>query len=260
MADLLRSDNEILDATVEDAVKKCLAKKQDECYCSINDIKSYNQSLYRRLIRKIISELKGNTRGLSFKHVESVSRLIDKKGSSKIVKLPGGWCVCRQYDNLVFTQEESKKISYCYTFHTIPNNVEIHEIGRKICFRIEKIDKKNRDFGNKKENSEFLDFNEIQFPLVIRNWVPGDRFYPLGLGGSKKLQDFFIDLKVPIRERHHIPVILFQDRIACVCGFRIDDRFKLKPSSKQALKVWISSPRTYTEVSPKKSCQIQYRQ
>ena len=105
-----------------------------------------------------------------------------------------------------------------------------------------KIDKKNKDFKRKKGDSEFLDFNEIQFPLVIRNWVPGDRFFPLGLGGSKKLHDFFIDLKVPIWERHHIPVILFKDRIACVCGFRIDDRFKLKPSSKQALKVWISSP------------------
>ena len=36
----------------------------------------------------------------------------------------------------------------------------------------------------------FLDGQAIVFPLYMRTRKPGDRFYPLGLGGSKKLKDY----------------------------------------------------------------------
>lgn len=46
--------------------------------------------------------------------------------------------------------------------------------------------------------------------LYVRGWEPGDRFEPNGMGGSKKLQDFFVDQKVPRRERKSIPIIVNQ--------------------------------------------------
>jgi tRNA(Ile)-lysidine synthase len=239
MADLLRLDSEILDDEVKDLVDKLLVENQNGFCCSIDIIKKYSRSLQGRLIRKIIAKLKGDTKGLGFKHIEAVCHLLDRKGPSKLVQLPGGWCVWRQYDNLVFTREEREKISYYYFFDTLPDSVKIDKIGREIFFRIEKTEGKNRGLSHKERNIEFLNCDELKFPLVIRNWLPGDRFYPLGLGGSKKLKDLFIDSKVPVRERHKVPVILFQDRIAWVCGFRIDDRFKVKSASKQVLKVWI---------------------
>lgn len=45
-------------------------------------------------------------------------------------------------------------------------------------------------------------------PLFVRNWQPGDRFKPAGLGGTKKVQDFFVDQKVPLHERQKIPLIV----------------------------------------------------
>jgi tRNA(Ile)-lysidine synthetase-like protein len=63
-------------------------------------------------------------------------------------------------------------------------------------------------------------------PLTLRPWRPGDRFRPLGLPGAKKLQDFFVDAKVPRDERRRIPLLVAGGRIAWVVGHRIADEFR----------------------------------
>ena len=57
--------------------------------------------------------------------------------------------------------------------------------------------------------------------LLVRGRRPGDRFYPLGMTGSKKLQDFMVDEKVPRKMRDRVPLVLSDERIAWVVGHRI---------------------------------------
>jgi tRNA(Ile)-lysidine synthase len=66
----------------------------------------------------------------------------------------------------------------------------------------------------------------LRAPLAVRGWRPGDRFRPLGLGGCKKLQDFFVDAKVPRAERARIPLVVSGQRIAWVAGHRIAEDFR----------------------------------
>lgn len=84
-----------------------------------------------------------------------------------------------------------------------------------------------------------VDANEIADPLVLRPRRPGDRFRPLGMEGTKKLQDFFVDSKIPRRERDRIPIIALGDRIVWVAGYRIDDGFKPTPQSRVVLSIQI---------------------
>lgn len=76
-------------------------------------------------------------------------------------------------------------------------------------------------------------------PLHLRPWRPGDRFRPLGSPGTKKLQDYFVDSKVPRWERRRIPILVAGDRIVWVAGFRIDEAFKLTPKTKRVLRIQI---------------------
>ncbi len=76
-----------------------------------------------------------------------------------------------------------------------------------------------------------LDAESVKWPLFFRFWKDGDRFYPLGLGGSKKLQDFFVDSKVPGRERRRVPLLCDQEKICWVVGYRLDDRVKVTPQT-----------------------------
>ena len=65
-------------------------------------------------------------------------------------------------------------------------------------------------------------------PLRIRNRRPGDRFRPLGLGGQKKLQDFFVDRKVVREARDTVPIVVTEtDQIVWVAGHAIDEAFRV---------------------------------
>jgi tRNA(Ile)-lysidine synthase len=63
--------------------------------------------------------------------------------------------------------------------------------------------------------------------LAVRAWQPGDRMRPLGLGGSRSLQDLFTDRKVPRARRGDWPVVTCDDEIAWVPGVATGERFRV---------------------------------
>jgi tRNA(Ile)-lysidine synthase len=64
--------------------------------------------------------------------------------------------------------------------------------------------------------------------LFVRGWRPGDALRPLGLGGRKKVQDLFVDRKVPRRERARVPLVVDRnDRIVWVAGHALEEAFKV---------------------------------
>ncbi len=90
-------------------------------------------------------------------------------------------------------------------------------------------------------NSQFVDAKKAEGELRVRFPRPGDRFVPLrtkdqteASRGAKKLSDFFTDLKVPLRRRQSVP-ILEGGGIIWVCGYRIDNRFKITPATRSVL-------------------------
>jgi tRNA(Ile)-lysidine synthase len=74
--------------------------------------------------------------------------------------------------------------------------------------------------------------------LTLRTWREGDSFIPLGMSGRKKISDFFVDEKVPLQEKHRIPLLLTASgEVIWVCGMRLDDRFKITPATRRVLKL-----------------------
>jgi len=68
----------------------------------------------------------------------------------------------------------------------------------------------------------------ISLPLAVRNRRPGDRFRPLGAPGVRKLQDFFVDRKVPRGVRDTVPLVVDgRDRIVWVVGQSVAEEFRV---------------------------------
>jgi tRNA(Ile)-lysidine synthase len=57
---------------------------------------------------------------------------------------------------------------------------------------------------------------------------------PLGLGGSKSLQDLFTDSRVPRSLRHELPVVLAGEVIAWVPGVAVSEEFRLADDAGEA--------------------------
>jgi tRNA(Ile)-lysidine synthase len=73
-----------------------------------------------------------------------------------------------------------------------------------------------------------LDAAALGAGVEVRPWRAGDRMAPLGLGGTKTLQDLFTDRKVPRAERHRLPVVVADGEIAWVPGVATGERFRAR--------------------------------
>ena len=99
-----------------------------------------------------------------------------------------------------------------------------------------KIASCNDDFEiPKSSSSTCLSLNKLKFPVTIRNWKPGDVFYPLGMNRKKKLSDFFIDSKFSIPQKEKALVLESAGKIACIIGIRTDNRFRITGSTTKCL-------------------------
>jgi len=84
----------------------------------------------------------------------------------------------------------------------------------------------NDDQKSKEEKNEFYCKLRKDDVLTVRSRKNGDKFYPVGMNGRKKLKDLFIDLKIPKEERNSVPIITNLDEILWVGGIRGDRRFE----------------------------------
>jgi tRNA(Ile)-lysidine synthase len=84
----------------------------------------------------------------------------------------------------------------------------------------------------------FVDEEKLWFPLVLRRWRHGDKFYPIGMEGkSKKVSKFFKDNKFSLIEKENSWLLCTDNQVIWVVGFRQDDRFKIGNRTKKILKI-----------------------
>lgn len=86
----------------------------------------------------------------------------------------------------------------------------------------------------------YLDAGQADLPLAIRYFQPGDRFWPSGAPGVRKLQDFLVDRKIPRWLRHHLPLVESRGRIIWVAGLGPADPVKITAHTKKVLSLSVA--------------------
>jgi len=89
----------------------------------------------------------------------------------------------------------------------------------------------------KKAGVEFFDADRIGGEIILRHWRAGDRFQPIGMNSAVKLQDLFVNAKIPaVRRRELVLAVTVAGEIFWVEGLRIGEKFRLTPVTKRRLR------------------------
>lgn len=204
--------------------------------------------LSRRLVRRIFAELRGSREQLTSRHVDAVIELATKSQSGTRLDLPGV-CVERIFDRLSFTgtthaesvrkgENSSESPDFAYTvsrpdrMHSA--DIVVTEIQRRISLKMV-------DWPPTRSDTVVgwgaLDFDRVHWPLVLRNWRPGDSYRPHGSRRVRKLKRLLLESRVPRSLRGSWPVLTSEGKVIWASGYPVAEEYAAHPGTHVGLMV-----------------------
>ncbi len=152
---------------------------------------------------------------------------------TKTCELPGGCIAVRKRQELRFElRNPDQQASLAYEYRLpVPGEVEIQEIGRVIRAFLRPV----RSGASGYNPEQALDPAALGPVLVVRNWQPGDRLWPVHSKGPKKIKELFEQRHVPAAERRSWPVAASGGKLAWSRSFGASTEFQPAADSKQVV-------------------------
>ena len=247
LASIIRSEEEWIDQLVGPIFKGVVSDaSQDGIRLFLAPLQQLPLAAKRRVVRKAVLSVHGDLRRITMSHVDAVIHLAGSGPGSGELDLPNQIKVSKCGAEIAFVRHgqnlRKKSIEPIPVFQyelIQPGKVVIKETGCVIT-TVEIGIHDLPEFEQADTNIAFFDKEKLKFPLCIRNLRPGDRFSPLGLHGTQKLNKFFIDHKVPNSARATCPILLSQDKIIWLAGYRLGNFAKIRPKTKRVIKAVLS--------------------
>jgi tRNA(Ile)-lysidine synthase len=233
---ILREENDYLEKEAEKVYQNMVEKKGDALTFQYPVYRSLHPAIQWRVIQKMLRTIYGEEK--EDLEISQTFKRLKHPPPSFVLEFPPGICMEKRYETVFLGKKKLETIPPFEVEIISPGRTFIKEISREVV--TEEIDAEGESRVPRVSSEvAFLDYQVLQFPLRIRNFRPGDRFQPLGVKGSQKLKEFFIDHKIPRFERSKIPLLISGEKIVWVVGYRIDDRFKVTDKTRKVLKVMV---------------------
>ena len=226
LAEIARAEEEYWNAEVERALPG-IRPEHGDVQLAVAELVKLPLALQRRMIRATAQVL--NAR-LEFRHVEEILELVGKKAGravlpdSSTASVEAGWLVFR-----AAPQVSPPVRDYEYRL-PVPGKISIPETGMLFeTFFISLPMKESYSPDN------LLSLNAVSGDLTLRNWRPGDRFWPAHTKAQKKIKELLHDKHLSVAERKLWPVVARGDEIVWVRGFPTPAHLKPRNGQKEAL-------------------------
>ncbi|RLC00467.1 MAG: tRNA lysidine(34) synthetase TilS [Deltaproteobacteria bacterium] len=209
-------------------------------------------AIQRRTIRAAIKHVKGNLKSITLQHIDAVLNLCREGSPGRILCLPGRLVIRKQPgDHVSISRQpslppsrENSRPGETIPLYTISvphpdvgtRTVMVKESGTTLVLGSMPVESMG-SLTSAGQHTAFFDMDKLTFPMLLRDTLPGDRFMPLGMQGTQKVKNFFINNKVPREIRRKTPVLVSRDVIVWIVGHRIDERVKITQQTKNVLKI-----------------------
>jgi len=204
-------------------------------------------ALQRRVLRAAVARCQGHLRRLGFAPLEAAREFAVQGPRHGFCDLPGGLVMrgcgrrlevqrlARRRGQGRAAPQEPPGQAFAYRI-SAPGRFPIPEAGLTLSFSFSPP-RPEATIGQTGQETAFFDMDQLHFPLLVRNFRPGDRMAPLGLDGTQKVKKIFIDRKIAREDRTRFPLLLCGDQILWIVGLRQSEVGKIGSQSQRWLKV-----------------------
>ena len=215
-------------------------------------------ALKGHVIRRIILIIKNDLKDLDYGHIDAIVKILTGP-TGKTFNLPSGMMVTVGYNiatvgfhdptncPLPELNGEHKidipgetKIGSWIIHSTFTDQTEHHKALGNFSYDYSNNENSlnNISLNSRPSNTRYnamLDSDSMSGAIHVRTRRDGDRFQPLGMINTKKLQDFMVDSKIPRAWRDRIPLVVSPKGIAWVVGWRPSNWARAKDDGRDKL-------------------------
>nr|WP_230202405.1 tRNA lysidine(34) synthetase TilS [Paenibacillus ihumii] len=224
LADTLGEEDDYLQQMTGRAYRELVTPDGAGLAFQVGPFAALHAALQRRLIKLILNYLPFGMEESDFVKIERVRQgVIQSSPTTWSLDLGGGLQCVREYDTIRFipnAAEGNDGLRYTYHVNTVPAEVAIQGLGASLLFAQTTAGQDAVSMAHGKDRAVF-DADKLVYPLTVRSRQPGDMMKVMGLNGTKKVKDIFIDEKIPPSLRSRIPIVTDgQGRILWIPGIR----------------------------------------
>ena len=225
MQNITNASNELADTSdyiekdVDEAYEEFVTEEDGKLFLSDESF-AIDPIVLTGVIRKMIENIAGKLKDITRIHVGDVVSLSEKQVGKKI-DLPYSIVAEREYEGISMFSES--------------NETESETKSKEVIISFEEDDF-DRTSIEELKYTKWLDYDKID-DVVVRTRQKGDYIVIDGDGATKKLKKYFIDEKIPRRERDEVPLVADGNRILWVVGYRISEDVKVTPDTKKVVKL-----------------------
>lgn len=235
-ADILRYEEEFISNEAGKHFEKIFNVNKSELIGDLAYYRNVQKPLRFNLLRQAVEKIAGSLKNVSSIHLTNADDFLLSDNPSGEIEIPEGIVIVKGYDTILVTKKSELEHEFKYTIQA-PGKWSFNEFAIEIEYV------KTQGLDENDESVAYFDPETVEFPIEVRSFKPGDSFSPLGMTSSKKLQDYFTDIKFPQFMRSRVPLLFSKGEIMWIGGIRIDNRFKVNEKENEVLRMKLIRPK-----------------
>lgn len=211
-AEISAAEHDYLTRETEAAFAAAAVREKGGITLKHRDFAGLHLALQRRLIKLILNYLGVGNRTIPMERVEAVREAAaDEAGSNAVIEIAGDIVFRREYDTLYWSSTGAAPHAAAGFAYEVPEGagvLDVPEASGRFIFRHDERSDTDGLPVPEARHTAYFDAEELRLPLCVRSRKPGDRMAVMGLNGTKKVQDMFVDGKIAPARRERIPLVL----------------------------------------------------
>ncbi len=224
-------DSDFLDGELESRWDGIATVEETGVLLDAGELAALHSALQRRAIRRAYSLAAGDSRSLGESHLDALLSLVRDRRGGRSLDLPRGISARIEANVLrVFRRDERRRVPNLTREYSIRvpqehgETVEFEADGWRLSMCLgTSLVLQDSEAPQGQRFTASLKRDVLGEEVTLRSRRPGDRFQPSGMTGTKKLQDFFTDAKIPRDQRDSVPLLVCERGIAWIVGHRVAD-------------------------------------